>query len=64
MQQRSAHGLAAEADLAAAAAETDGPIRVTGAQLATALDGLLESRSALTRTLLGGQQQARSEAAG
>jgi hypothetical protein len=61
---RKAALLAAEADLAAAAAETDGPIRVTGAQLATALDGLLESRSALTRTLLGGQQQARSEAAG
>jgi ATP-dependent 26S proteasome regulatory subunit len=53
--------LAAEADLAASAAETgeadgpDGAIRVTAAQLTAALDQLLDSRSQLTRILLGGQ---------
>src|SRR5262249_45749378 len=51
--------LAAEADVAASAAEPDegdrpdGAIRVTGAQLTAALDQLLDSRSQLTRTLLG-----------
>jgi len=55
--------LAAEADLAASAAETgeagdpDGAIRVTAAQLTAALDQLLDSRSQLTRALLGGQPQ-------
>ncbi|HEU5416989.1 MAG TPA: hypothetical protein VFV41_04810 [Streptosporangiaceae bacterium] len=49
---RKAALLAAEADLAAA----DGAIRVTGAQLTAALDQLLDSRSQLTRVLLGGQQ--------
>jgi hypothetical protein len=59
---RKAALLAAEADLAAAAGTgeadgPDGPIRVTGAQLTTALDQLLDSRSQLTRVLLGGQPQ-------
>jgi hypothetical protein len=56
---RKAALLAAEADLAAAAEGTDGAddaIRVTGAQLTAALDQLLDSRSQLTRVLLGGQQ--------
>jgi hypothetical protein len=58
---RKAALLAAEADLAAATAETgeadgpDGAIRVTGAQLTRALDQLLDSRAQLTRVLLGGQ---------
>jgi hypothetical protein len=58
---RKAALLAAEADLAAAAAGTgeagrpDGAIRVTGAQLTAALDQLLDSRAQLTRVLLGGQ---------
>jgi hypothetical protein len=60
---RKAALLAAEADLAAAAAETgeahgpDDAIRVTGAQLTTALDQLLDSRAQLTRVLLGGQSK-------
>ena len=58
---RKAALLAAEADLAAAAARTgeadspDGAIRVTGAQLTAALDQLLDSRAQLTRVLVGGQ---------
>jgi hypothetical protein len=58
---RKAALLAAEADLAAAAAGTgeagdpDGPIRVNGTQLTAALDQLLGSRAQLTRVLLGGQ---------
>jgi hypothetical protein len=58
---RKAALLAAEADLAgtdASAAGTGGPdgaIRVTGAQLTSALDQLLDSRAQLTRVLLGGQ---------
>jgi ATP-dependent 26S proteasome regulatory subunit len=60
---RKAALLAAEADLTASAAETDeasgpdGAIRVTAAQLAAALDQLLDSRSQLTRVLLGGQSK-------
>jgi ATP-dependent 26S proteasome regulatory subunit len=49
---RKAALLAAEADGAG-----NGPIRVTGPDLATALDQLLAGRSQLTRVLLGGQQQ-------
>ena len=49
---RKAALLAAEADGAG-----DGPIRVTGSHLTTALDQLLAGRSQLTRVLLGGQQQ-------
>ena len=49
---RKAALLAAEADGAG-----DGPIRVTGSDLTTALDQLLAGRSQLTRVLLGGQQQ-------
>jgi hypothetical protein len=58
---RKAALLAAEADQAADAAGTgeasgqDAPIRVTGTQLTAALDQLLDSRSQLTRVLLGGQ---------
>jgi len=54
---RKAALLAVEADLAAAAEETgpDEAIRVTSAQLTAALDQLLDSRSQLTRVLLGGQ---------
>ena len=51
---RKAALLAAEADGAG-----DGPIRVTGSHLTTALDQLLAGRSQLTRVLLGGQQQDR-----
>jgi hypothetical protein len=47
---RRAAVLAAEADPAA-----DGPLRVTGKQLGEALDQLLDARSRLTRTLLGGR---------
>jgi hypothetical protein len=57
---RKAALLAAEADLAASApgtGEADGVIRVTGVQLTTALDQLLDGRSQLTRVLLGGQAQ-------
>ncbi|HEY6494097.1 MAG TPA: ATP-binding protein [Trebonia sp.] len=57
---RKAALLAAEADLAASAPDTgkaDGAIRVTRAQLTTALDQLLDGRSQLTRVLLGGQAQ-------
>ena len=46
---RRAAVLAAEAD-----GSGEGAIRVTGDQLMTALDQLLESRSQLTRVLLGG----------
>jgi ATP-dependent 26S proteasome regulatory subunit len=58
---RKAALLAAEADLAAAATGTGeahgpgGAIHVTGAQLTTALDQLLDSRAQLSRILLGGQ---------
>jgi len=45
--------LAAEADQLAAGA--DEPIRVTSTQLTAALDQLLDSRSQLTRVLLGGR---------
>jgi hypothetical protein len=57
---RKAALLAAEADRAASAPAADeasgpdGPIRVTSAQLTAALDQLLDSRSQLTRALLGG----------
>ena len=61
---RKAALLAAEADAAAgagaepgAAGRDDAPIRVTGAQLATALDQLLGSRGQLTRVLLGAQRE-------
>jgi len=54
---RKAALLAAEADLTASAQESgpDEAIRVTSAQLTAALDQLLDSRSQLTRVLLGGQ---------
>lgn len=52
---RTAALLAAEADLAGAGDDPDGAIRVTRAQLNAALDRLLDSRSQLTRVLLGGQ---------
>jgi hypothetical protein len=44
--------LAAEAD-----EEPNAPLRVTDAQLGTALDQLLDARGALTKTLLGGRGQ-------
>jgi ATP-dependent 26S proteasome regulatory subunit len=50
---RKAALIAAEAD-----AGGDGPLRVTDADLATALDELLAGRSQLTRVLLGGQPSA------
>jgi hypothetical protein len=36
----------------------EGPIRVTDAHMAAALDQLLDSRNQLTRVLLGGEQPA------
>jgi hypothetical protein len=42
----------------------EGPIRVTDAHLATALDQLLDSRNQLTRVLLGGEHPAGGRAAG
>ena len=57
---RKAALLAAEADLAASADEA---IRVTSAQLTAALDQLLDSRSQLTRVLLGGQATQQGSAA-
>jgi hypothetical protein len=55
--------LAAEADQAGTgeAGGPDGAIRVTRAQLSAALDRLLDSRSQLTRVLLGGQTKQRDD---
>jgi hypothetical protein len=54
---RKAALLAAEADVAGPgdASVADGAIRVSGEQLSAALEQLLDSRSQLTRALLGGQ---------
>ncbi len=41
--------------------EAAGPIRVTGADVATALDQLLDSRGQLTRVLLGGRKDKESD---
>ena len=41
----------------------EGPIRVTDAHLAAALDQLMDSRNQLTRVLLGGEQPGRPEGA-
>jgi hypothetical protein len=45
------------AALIAAEGTSGGPLRVSAAQLDTALDELLDTRNAMTRVLLGGQQR-------
>jgi AAA+ superfamily predicted ATPase len=45
------------AALIAADSSSAGPLRVTAAQLDTALDELLDTRNAMTRVLLGGRQR-------
>jgi AAA+ superfamily predicted ATPase len=46
------------AALISADSSSGGPLRVSAAQLDTALDELLDTRNAMTRVLLGGQQRA------